>query len=351
MEKLDVQCLNNVVIFTPMHQDIYNSMKPCFFTLLKKMYFCLTIILLIGGNGMVSAMVSDLSTCSKEDCCQEVLFQVKCLTQKINELTNQIKNKTGTSFCTRNTSCTRDPFTIGCPKKIIIVPQPKSIYITDDGKVFVSGYGDGYIHKFDKNGDFQKKFGVPNCSPAGLYVKDKQLYVVCSTTNTIYEYTTDGEFIGVKVNQKNPSGLAVDSDNKFYVSELSTATIHVYNSDGNKSHVITSVGTYPRKIQFDSNDNLRVLTHYNRVHIITKAGIPLCQLAINGLKFGEGLFVDCDDNMYIADRGSPGVVFICDKNGKPIKVITGFDGASDVAIGIDGTVWITDFIGNKVYLY
>ena len=351
MEKMDMHCLNDVVIFTPIHQDIYNSMKLCFFTLLKKMYVFLTIVLLIGSNGMVSAIPSDLSTCSKEDCCQQVLFQVQCLTQKIDELTNHIKNKTAASFCTRNTSCTRDPFTIGCPKKIIVVPQPKSIHITDDGEVFISGYGDGYIHKFDKNGNFLKTFGVPNSSPAGLYVKEKQLYVICSTTNTIYEYTTDGDFVGIKISQMNPSGLAVDSDNKFYVSELSTATIHVYNSDGNKSHVITNIGIYPRKIQFDSNDNLRVLTHYNRVHIITKAGIPLCQLAINGLKFGEGLFVDCEDNMYIADRGSPSAVYICDKNGKSIKVITDFVGASDAAISIDGTVWITDFIGNKVYLY
>ena len=81
------------------------------------------------------------------------------------------------------------------------------------------------------------------------------------------------------------------------------------------------------------------------------AGISLCQLAINGVKFGEGLFVDCDVNMYIADCGSPSAVYICDNNVKPIKVITGFVGASDAAIGIDRTVWITDFIGNKVYLY
>ena len=39
MEKLDVQCLNNVVIFTPMHQDIYNSMKPCFFHIVEENVF------------------------------------------------------------------------------------------------------------------------------------------------------------------------------------------------------------------------------------------------------------------------------------------------------------------------
>ena len=66
---------------------------------------------------------------------------------------------------------------------------------------------------------------------------------------------------------------------------------------------------------------------------------------------GEGLFVDCYDNMYVVDRSNPSEVYLCGKNGKPMKIIKGFTVAGDVAIAPDGTIWITDNGGNKVYLY
>ena len=55
--------------------------------------------------------------------------------------------------------------------------------------------------------------------------------------------------------------------------------------------------------------------------------------------------------MYVADHSSPGEVYRCDKNGKPVKIIKGFTGAADVAIAPDETLWIIDFISHKVYLY
>ena len=69
------------------------------------------------------------------------------------------------------------------------------------------------------------------------------------------------------------------------------------------------------------------------------------------MNWAEGLYVDSDDNMYVCDCDGTGEVYICDKNGKQIEVIKGFQGASDAFIAPDGTLWIADYIGNTVYLY
>ena len=115
--------------------------------------------------------------------------------------------------------------------------QPHYISITDNGEVFISGWGDGYVHKFDKYGNFQKKFAIPKDNPTGVYVKGSRVYVAGFYASKIYEYSTDGVFMGVIINQNQPIGLAVDNDDKFYVSEQITGKIHVYNSNGSKSHV------------------------------------------------------------------------------------------------------------------
>ena len=317
------------------------------------MYIAFIIFLVVGDVLGFTTTVCD-DTCSYEDSCRQVLSQIKCLGRKIDELTKEIQNITNSIQVGGTNGCTHDPSMFGCPKKLITISHPKHIHITKDGKVYISGSGDGYVHMFDKNGNFQKKFAVLNGTPIGLYVKDDQLYVAGFKGGKIYEYTTNGSFIGVKISQKDPVGIAIDSDGKFYVSEWDTGKIHVYNSDGTKSHVISGVGNYSRKIQFDSNGNLRITDFYTgKVFVVTKSGDHLCNLKIEGVGYAEGLFVDldCEDNMYVADRSSPGEVYICDKNGKQIKVMTGFEGAGDAAIAPDGTLWITDFVGNKVYLY
>ena len=125
----------------------------------------------------------------------------------------------------------------------------------------------------------------------------------------------------------------------------------MYNINGSKSHVITGIGINPRKIQFDSDGNLYVNTYYNGVYIVTKSGHHLSCIITNGIEFGDGLYVDCYDNIYVADHSNTSEVYLYGKNGKPKKIIKGFTEAADVVIAPDGTMWITDFNSCKVYLY
>ena len=299
-------------------------------------------IVLAFGSGMVSS-----DTC-KQHCCQQIPGIRSKVTQVMDELIKEIQTMQSGCDCNR----TRSPSTIGSPWKTITgIIRPFYISITDNGEVFISGWGDGYVHKFDIYGNFQKKFAIHKGGPTGVYVKFNRVYVAGYFANQIYEYSMSGVFNRVITAQNQPVGLVVDNDGKLYISEQSAGKVHVHNSNGTKSHVITGIGTYPRKIQFDSDENLHVNTYYKGVYIITKSGHHLSRIKINGINLGDGLYVDCYDNIYVADHSSPGEVYLCGKNGKPIKIINGFTDAGDVAIAPDGTIWITDFAGNKVYLY
>ena len=293
---------------------------------------------------------------------------IKSLAEKIDELIKEVKNLSRSGGGTGATKQpgggtgdknvpppphTRDPASIGDSKKTITgISAPINIYITDDGKVFITGWGDGHVHIFDKDGNFQKKFKPPTAGLIGVCGKCDRVYVASFSGSKIYEHTTDGELIEDKLRVTQPVGVGVDSDGTFYVSQQATGKIHVHNPDGSKSFEMSGIGTYPRKIQFDSDGNIRVPDFYTgTVFVVSKSGTVISKLKIQGVNWAEGLFVDSDDNMYVCDRSSPGEVYICDKNGKRIKVIKGFKGAGDASIAPDGTLWITDFTGDKVYLY
>ena len=299
--------------------------------------------------GFGSEIVSS-DKCLSKHCCQQLPGIRSKVTQMMDELIKDIQSIQSGCECNR----TRSPSTIGRPLKTIDeIDRPFYISITDNGEVFISGWRKGDVYKFDKYGNLKKKFSIPKGNVTGVYAKGNRVYVAGFSANKIYEYSMDGVLIGhgVIIEQNQPVGLAVDKDDKFYVSEWNTGKVHVYNSNGTKSHVITGIGTYPRKIQFDSDDNLHVNTHFKGVYIITKSGHHLSQLKVNDITFGDGLYVDCYDNMYIVDRSNTSEVYLCSQNGKPMKIIKGFTQAIDVAIAPDGTIWITDYGANKVYLY
>ena len=304
-------------------------------------YITVLIIALVFGSEMVS---SDIC----KHCCQQLPGIRSKVTQMMDELIKDIQSIQSGCDCNR----TRSPSTIRSPLKTINeIDGPFYISITDNGEVFISGWRKGYVYKFDKYGNLKKKFAIPKGNVTGVYAKGNRVYVAGFSANKVYEYSMDGVLIGVIIEQNQPVGLAVDKDDKFYVSEWTTGKVHVYNSNGSKSHVINGIGTFPRKIQFDSDDNLHVNTHYKGVYIITKSGHHLSQVKVNDIAYGDGFYIDCYDNMYIVDRSSPSEVYLCSKNGKPMKIIKGFIQVIDVAIAPDGTIWITDYDANKVYLY
>ena len=133
----------------------------------------------------------------------QLLSLIKSLAEKIDELIKEVKNLSRSGGGTDDTKQpgggtddtkqpgdgtgdknvpppphTRDPASIGDSKKTITgISAPVNIYITDDGKVFITGWGDGHVHIFDKDGNFQKKFKPPTAGLIGVCGKCDRVYV------------------------------------------------------------------------------------------------------------------------------------------------------------------------------
>ena len=107
-------------------------------------------IVLAFSSGMVSG-----DTCLSKQCCQQLPGIQSEVTHMIDEFIKDIQSIQSGCNCNR----TRSPSTIGRPLKTITgIDQPLYISITDNSEVFISGYGDGYVHKFDKYGNFKRNF-------------------------------------------------------------------------------------------------------------------------------------------------------------------------------------------------
>ena len=102
--------------------------------------------------GFGSEIVSS-DACLSKHCCQQLPGIRSKVNQIMDELITEIQSIQSGCDCNR----TRSPSTIGSPLKTINgIDRPFYIYITDNSEVFISGWGDGYVNKFDKYGNFQK---------------------------------------------------------------------------------------------------------------------------------------------------------------------------------------------------
>ena len=75
----------------------------------------------------------------------------------------------------------------------------------------------------------------------------------------------------------------------------------------------------------------------------------LRDVTIDGATTTEGLLQHCDGTIILADRG--GSVHFLDENYNVLKTISGFRSPADVVLTPDGTLYITDYTANAIYLY
>ena len=239
------------------------------------------------------------------------------------------------------------------PKKIIDVENPFYIRFDSNGSAFVvidPGNG-GYVYHYDKDGNFIMSF-QPGGYPCDIAIKDDYLFITDFENSNLYKYTKSGELLGNVLNPPRPLSIAIDCDGNFYIGEWSAGKINVYGSDFSFKREITGIGTYPRKIQFDSNDLIRVADFKGHtVYVFTKCGRLVKKIPAHNVTLAEGLFVDSNDNMYISDRSDSGSVHIINNDGSEVLELTGYKGVGDAVVAPDGTLWVSDYSGGKIYLY
>lgn len=157
---------------------------------------------------------------------------------------------------------------------------------------------------------------------------DGTLWIVnTGTSQEIIHVSAAGERIG-EISRDNYDlfGVAVDSSGKIYM--LTLADVFVFDSSGNYLSTVTLPPTSvspPRDIAIDSQGNIYVSYFYNEVKKYDSSGNELLTIG-NGLsgsadgqfRYQDGIFVDDNDHLYVADNGNSRVQTF-DSNGNFIN--------------------------------
>ena len=221
----------------------------------------------------------------------------------------------------------------------------------------MSSRHDNAIHRFDSNGQPLGRLGpLPNERELrGIAAYDKTLYAVDEETN-IHAYSmNDGRYSGIIYKTMGGSNstslqcISIDSDGLIYISE-SRDTIHVISRDGSSLKNLSSIGTHPQKIVFDSEGHIRFTNEKDRsIYVLSKTGHLLHKYPTH-LSYPSGLSIDSNDNMMVADR--EGGIRVFNKKGFHVHDIRGFQGCEDMKVSASGAeLWVSDTKADRIYMF
>ena len=228
--------------------------------------------------------------------------------------------------------------------------------------------------------------GMTNQQGRGFYMptdtaigKDGRLYVLSRSQPMVYQgvrvtmcdveegyFGTFGSFGDGDGQFISPSGAAVDSQGRVYVSDEEAHRITVFDHSG---RFLSKWGTYgteegelntPSGIAFDSQDNLYVAdTYNNRIQKFTADGRFLLSFGSKGdgveqLGMPWGVTVDANENLYVADWGNDRIQkFSANGNYLATYGTSGigdgeFHRPSGVAVDNDGYIYVADWGNERV---
>ena len=256
------------------------------------------------------------------------------------------------------------------PKRVLHVPHAHGICVAENGNFAVTPWNTaGKFYLYDSCGNLLKEIHFPSDSGYAsdcAFVKNN-LYVADQGHKRLYKYTADGLFAGVVATGEHFARFTTCNDH-LYVS-ISRSDVIVYKDDKEK-HRINMRGS-PRGMVVDSNGKLNVGIWAKTISQYSTGpeGKCLGSKTYDNIGGIDGMAIDGAGNILIADRTSSRLqvmntspptasssaqqsrVFVYSPGGMLIKTITGFVGALDVDVGVDGTVMVADYVTNKVYMY
>ena len=248
--------------------------------------------------------------------------------------------------------------TPGSAKQTITTIDDPYGTLASGNDVYINRFGEGVnvFHFNSKEGDGVQALeatAIGAGSPVFNDINDGFIYVANYGNNRVYRKPLlGGEFAEI-LTVNSPYGIKWSPDGtQLLVGEWNTGIIHIYDRDFQEITSFTSsCTTYPREISFDLDGNIRLADDSTGFCIHSKDDYSLLsEIEVENIGIAtEGHLQHCDGTIILADRG--GRVHFLDKDYKTLRMFSGFDGPRDVALTDDGTLYVTDYGADTVYLY
>lgn len=148
-----------------------------------------------------------------------------------------------------------------------------------------------------------------------------------------------------------PGGVALDSAGSVYVtSEDMFGRVVKLTAGSSAPTVLPFSGLYqPQGLAVDTNGAVYVADFNNRVVKLAAGANAQTVLPFTGLNYPEGVAVDVAGNVYVADRGNNRVVKLdVGSNTQRDLPFTGLNRPDGVAVDTAGTVYVTDSDNGRV---
>ena len=258
---------------------------------------------------------------------------------------------------------------ITTPKKILTIPDAHGICVAPNGNFAVMSVNRAKkIRIYYSCGKLMKlvdlrKYGLQMAHDCAF--TDRSLYVTDYDGKKVYELSTIGKFIRIFATGPLFLRIAACQDRLYITTNTGGQNVYVYDTNGKLIRRISVPGRVARGVTMGIDGNLYV-SNWDRKQVYTytpegkQVGVTTTytpegkQVGVTTYKeidTADGLAMDTAGNLLIADHNK-GKVEVYSPCGALIKTIrTGTRYTTDVEIGNDGTVMVTDSVASKVFLY
>jgi len=200
--------------------------------------------------------------------------------------------------------------------------EPRDAALDDQGRLWVTDFGNSRIRIFDANGGYLGGWGNPGNAtfalrqPAGVAVRGEDLYIADTWNGRIQYYTVKGEWKATAAGFFGPRGVAAAPDGRVWITDTGNHKVVVFNRSLGEQRAIGKPGPGPG--EFSS---------------------PV------------GIAVGPAGEVYVADTGNRRIE-VLDKEGgfRKSLPVTAWEGPAEpfLEIGETGEIYVTNPNGNTV---